>query len=294
MATEPSGAPESALRRALLVMAATGRTLPSLSRLSACPSAPARLVLLAAALGALTGCAAETSASPTVIVGAAASLRPVVEELADGFGAEVTVVAGSSGALAAQVRQGAPVDLFISADDRFTTELARDGFLRAESVGELARGELAAVTTLPDSPTDAAKLAASADVRRVALANPELAPYGAAARRYLRDAGVWNVIGEKIVYGENAAQALQFVASGSAEVGFVPISLALTPGAASLRRLDTLPAEVSAGLVVTAGVVEGSANAELVERFMAHARSAAGAPAWERYGYVQFGGEEGA
>ena len=102
------------------------------------------------------------------------------------------------------------------------------------------------------------------------------------------------MIGEKIVYGENAAQALQFVASGSAEIGFVPISLVLTPSAASLRRLDALPAEVSAGLVVTAGVVEGSANAELAERFAAHARSSAGAPAWERYGYVQLHGEEGA
>ena len=72
------------------------------------PAATARLALLAAALGALTGCAAGDSPAPVVVVGAAASLRPVVEELAEGFDAEVTIVAGSSGALAAQVRQGAP------------------------------------------------------------------------------------------------------------------------------------------------------------------------------------------
>ena len=294
MATEPSGAPESALRRALLVLTRTGLTFPTLRRRSPCSDGLAQFALLAAAFSALAGCAGGGPVTPAIVVGAAASLRPVVEALADGFDAEVTVVAGSSGALAAQVRQGAPIDLFISADDRFTAELARDGFLRAESVVELARGELTAVTTLRDSPTDAAKVVASGDVRRVALANPELAPYGAAARRYLRDAGVWNVIDEKVVFGENAAHALQFVASGSAEIGFVPLSLALSSGGASLRRLDALPAEVSAGLVVTAGVVKGSANAKLAERFAAHARSAAGAAAWGRYGYVPLDGEESA
>ncbi len=267
------------------------------------PSLRARLALLAVSLAGISACAAPGSTDAALTVGVAASLQPVVDELARDFDGRVTLAAGASGALAAQVRQGAPIDLFISADRRFTDELASSGLLDSASVAHLAKGELVAVTTLPAlqpsaaSPApaaDPAGLAAAPSTRHVALANPELAPYGAAARQYLADAGVWDVISDKLVYGENAAQTLQFVATGNAEVGFVPLSLALASTERDLRLLDALDADASSALVVTAGVVIGARQAQLAEQFIAHAQNPSAGAVWERYGYTLPGESEGA
>ena len=250
--------------------------------------------VLAVALAAMAALACAACASPTdadappLTIGVAASLRPVAEELAAGFDGEVVFVAGSSGSLAAQVRQGAPVDALISADARRTAELADEGLL-AGGAAPLARGELVAVTPLAPSPTlpeGAAGLAASDSVRSVALANPELAPYGAAALRYLRAMEAWDAVSPKAVYGENVAQTLTFAASGNADVAFVPLSLWLAAEHAGLRRLDPLPDGASAELVVTAGVVAGAPGAAEAERFLAYAASDAARAVWERHGFA--------
>ena len=241
-----------------------------------------------AALATCAACAAPADARPELLVGAAASLRPVVIELAERFegqyDARVTVVAGASGTLAHQVRQGAPLDLFIAADARFTEELARDGLLDASSIVEAATGEMVMVTTLPDTPDDPAVLLRQPSVERVALANPELAPYGAAARRYLESVGVWQEVADRVVYGENVAQAFQFVASGNAEVGFVPLSLFLASMPDGVRSLG-LPPESSAGLLVTAGIPLGANEETLAHHFITLMRDPAEAETWERFGY---------
>ncbi len=249
-------------------------------------------LLLVVMLAGLAACVASGPERPTLTVGSAASLRPAVEELAQAFEPDVTIVTGASGTLAAQVRQGAPIDVFISADGRFTTNLANDGFLDRMSVAELARGELVAVTTLESAPTDPVALVLGDMVTHIALANPDLAPYGAAARRYLEGAGVWDRIADKVVYGENVAQALQFVTSGNAEVGFVPLSLTLASQSEMLRRLDELPAEASSVLVVTAGATTETEQEELAGRFIAFLQDASSGPVWKRYGYTPLAGAE--
>ena len=250
-------------------------------------------LLLVVMLAGLAACVAPGPERPALTVGAAASLRPVVEELAQAFESDVTIVAGASGTLAAQVRQGAPIDVFISADRRFTTNLADDGFLDRNSLAELARGELVAVTTLDGASADPVALVAGDRVAHIALANPDLAPYGAAARRYLESTGVWDRIAGKVVYGENVAQALQFVISGNTEVGFVPLSLTLASQSEMLRRLDALPAEASSALVVTAGSTMSTEQEELAERFIAFLQGASSGPIWKRYGYAPLAGAEG-
>ncbi len=271
--------------------------MPRLPFRGPCPALQQRLLLIAVLLGAIPACGAP-AAEPSLTIGVAASLRPAVEKLAQGFDSDITIIAGASGTLAAQLRQGAPMDLFISADQHFTDALAASGILSPDSIAGLARGELVAVTTLPPSPNsaldDAAEFAAEPFIRHVALANPELAPYGAAARQYLRNAGMWDIIASRIVYGENAAQTLQFVAAGSADLGFVPLSLALASGEPKLRRLAPLPPKASADLVVTAGVVSASPQAGLAERFLTYARGEASGEAWERYGYASLNGVEDA
>ena len=120
----------------------------------------------------------------------------------------------------------------------------------------------------------------------MALANPEIAPYGEAAVRYLRDTGLWEEAAERIVYGENVAHAFQFVASGNAELGFVPRSLFIASDARVLRALGPLPPEASAGLQVTAGVSEESEAEDIARRFIASLIDAAAIETWRQFGYT--------
>lgn len=278
-------------------------------RIAAAGGAAVSLAL--SAFAALAACASpQAEREPELLVGVAASLRPVAEAFAERFeaerGATVTLVTGSSGALAEQLRQGAPLDLILSADARRVAALAADGLLAPGSVRHMATGELVAVTTLHDADkgaNDVASLLRGADeeaddvasllrggrVRRVALANPELAPYGEAARRYLQDAGLWESAEPLAVYGASVAQALQYAASGTAELGFVARSL-LADGAAAnfpgLRALPPLPEDASDELRVAIGVSATSPNAKRAGEFAAFLEDPARAGVWPRFGYA--------
>ena len=243
------------------------------------------LVLLATAC--ISG---ESESEPALLVGVAVSTQPVVAELATRFesehGTSVTLVTGASGTLAEQLRQGALLDLLISADNRYTFSLAADGSLDPASISVLATGELVAITNLDNQADDVPSLLKSAAVRHVALANPDIAPYGRAAKRYLQDAGLWEQAAERVVYGENVAHAFQFVTSGNAELGFVPRSLVIAADAEGVRALPALPAEASAGLQVTAGVSEGSDAPDTAARFIASLSNAQAFEFWRQFGYT--------
>ena len=229
--------------------------------LAAAFALPAALTLAFAAFAAFAACASpQAEREPELLVGVAASLQPVAEAFAERFeaerGASVTLVVGSSGALAEQLRQGAPLDLILSADARRIAALDADGLLEPGSIRHPATGELVAVTNLHRADGDAddvASLLRGGRVRRIALANPELAPYGEAARRYLQDAGLWETAEPLAVYGATVAQALQYAASGAAELGFVARSLLTAPAAAELgsaaRPLRATPDAAELGSV---------------------------------------------
>ena len=225
-----------------------------------------------------------------LLVGVAASIQPAAEEFALRFesehGISVTLVTGASGTLAEQLRQGAPLDLIVSADSRYTSALASDGLLVPASAAVLATGELVAITNQDHGADDVSTLLRGGAVRHIALANPDIAPYGEAAERYLRDTGLWEESAGRIAYGENVAHAFQFVVSGNAEVGFVPRSLLIASNSRGIRALAPLPPEASAGLQVTAGVSSGSSAPETAERFIASMLDAQAIETWERFGYV--------
>lgn len=254
-----------------------------------------RVIAAALALAALApACASPTAErEPAILVGVAASLLPVAEAVAQRFeserGASVTLVTGSSGALAEQLRQGAPLDLILSADERRVADLDADGLLAPGSVRRVATGELVAVTSIADA-ADVAPLLRSGRVRRVALANPAAAPYGEAARRHLRNAGLWEIAEPLAVYGASVAQALQYVAAGDAELGFVARSLLIASGdgagSGGVHALPPLPHDASAGLRVTVGVSAASPNAKTAGEFSEFLRDPERAEAWTRYGYA--------
>lgn len=185
-------------------------------------------------------------------VAAAADLKFALTEVAERFlrdsGRQVKLAFGSSGNFTHQIEQGAPFELFLSADEHYVFRLADQGLTRD-------RGTLYAVGRLVlfaphGSPlhvdrTLAGLKAALADsrIKRFAIANPEHAPYGRAARAVLEHAGLWPVIKPKLVVGENASQAMQFAASGSSQGGIVPLSLSKAEEVARLGRFALIPAE---------------------------------------------------
>lgn len=156
---------------------------------------------------------------------------------------------GSTGNLARQIREGAPFEVFIAADEQFVLDLARDGYTRDE--GALyAEGRL--VLAVPDgsrlladgSLQDLRQALDEGRVTRFAIANPEHAPYGARAEEALRHAGLWEELRPLLVLGENVSQAAQFALSGETDGGIIAHSLALSPELAGKGAFDLLPADL--------------------------------------------------
>lgn len=170
-----------------------------------------------------------------VTVAAAADLRFALDGVAAAFreeheDIEVALTYGSSGSLFAQIGQGAPFDVFLSADVEYPRRLAAAGHAPPWEVFVYAVGRLA-VWVPAGSPLDLERegMRALLDprVRNVAIANPEHAPYGRAAVAAMRSLGVYDGVAEKLVLGESVAQAAQFVQSGAADAGVIALSLAL-------------------------------------------------------------------
>jgi molybdate transport system substrate-binding protein len=189
------------------------------------------------------------------IVAAASDLKFALTEIATRFedetGRKVQLNFGSSGNFARQIQQGAPFELFMSADEDFVFRLADAGLTRD-------RGDLYAVGRIvlyapKNSPLrlDAQLQGVRAGwqhVRRFAIANPEHAPYGRAAEQALRALGLWEFVQPKLVLGENIAQTAQFVTTGNAQVGIVALSLALAPELAAAGDYVLLPDSLHAPL----------------------------------------------
>lgn len=206
--------------------------------------------LLVACVVALAPLAARAADAPAIA--AAADLKFALSELADQFrrdsGREVKLAFGSSGNFKHQIEHGAPFEMFLSADEAYVFQLADRGLTRDRgtlyAVGRLALFAPHGSPLAVDSDLSGLRAAvAGSGIRRFAIANPDHAPYGRAARAVLRHLGVWAAIESRLVFGENAAQAMQFAASGSSQGGIVPLSLSKPPEVAKLGTFAVIPAE---------------------------------------------------
>ncbi|MFN3655960.1 MAG: molybdate ABC transporter substrate-binding protein [Pseudolabrys sp.] len=216
----------------------------------------ARLSAILAMLIALV-VPAPVTAQETASVAAAADLKFALEEINTLFKAETGKVAkltfGSSGNFTTQLMQGAPFDIFLSADEGFVFQLADAG--KAVDRGVLyAEGRIVLFAPKgssfsPDAGfNDLRKAVADGRIQKFAIANPEHAPYGRAAEQALKGQGLWDAIKPKLVFGENVSQAAQFAASGSAQGGIFAYSLALAPAVGGLGRYVLIPSEWHAPL----------------------------------------------
>jgi molybdate transport system substrate-binding protein len=185
--------------------------------------------LLLAGLALFAG-ACQSNPDQPLTVGAAASFTLALDEIGPAFGqvsgAAPTISIGSTGQLAQQIRNGAPFDLFLAADATHIDQLIEDGFILPESRTRIAFGRLVVIGTLEqslelDSMDDLATHAAG----RIAIANPDHAPYGLAAIQALENSGMVSLVENRIIYAETVRQAAQMVESGNADIGIVAASV---------------------------------------------------------------------
>jgi molybdate transport system substrate-binding protein len=208
------------------------------------------LTLMAAIL-AVAGSATPLRAQAPPRIAAAANLNVALSEIAAAFaasdGARVELVFGASGVLTRQIRDGAPFELFLAADEEFPRQLTEAGLTRGAgavyAVGRLAlfapHGSPLAVDPRLEGLT---RLVQSRTLSRFAIANPDVAPYGRAAEAVLRKHGLWEAIRPRLVMGDTIAQAAQFATTGNAAGGLIAYSLVFNPGLAARGTFAVIPA----------------------------------------------------
>ena len=214
------------------------------------------------------------------ILVAAASDLAIVEkdllELAGGGGTEIRFTFGSSGQLASQIRNGAPYDVFLAANEKFVTDLQAAGKVIPDTVGPYTKGRIAFW-----SRSNSFSLGALGDpaVRHIAIANPAHAPYGAAAKQFLERQASWDKIQPKLVFAENVRQALQFAESGNAEVAIVSWAHVKRRGGILLDASFHDPL-IQAGAVVT-----GTKNEARARKFLALLTGPGGQAVLNQFGF---------
>ena len=248
-----------------------------------------RLSVLPAVLLWLTPAGA---AAQTLAVAAASDLQAALPPIAARFerdtGHAVSVTFGSSGNFFTQIQNGAPFDVLLSADIDYPRRLDAAGLSEPGSLYQYAQGRLV-LWTRGDSGFDVRRgLMGLADprVRRVAIANPEHAPYGRAAVAALRHAGLYERVRDKLVLGENISQAAQFAQSGSADAGLVALALALSPALESIGTYADIPASWYPPIEQAACILAASRQKVLARQFLDYLRKPETVRILQSYGFT--------
>lgn len=252
---------------------------------------PALIVLFAAGPMASAQIAETDADVPNVA--AAADLQFALQELASAFkqetGREIRLTFGSSGNFFRQISEGAPFQMFLSADEKFVADLAAAAL--TEDEGDLyAIGRIVIIirhgSTLKADGTleDLGVALRDGRLQKFAIANPEHAPYGKRAEEALRHAGLWDAIKDRLVLGENVAQAAQFATSGAAEGGIVAYSLALSPNVSKLGAYELIPDGWHQPLRQRMVLMKGAGDTARL--FYGFVKSRSGRSILNRYGFV--------
>jgi molybdate transport system substrate-binding protein len=228
----------------------------------------------------------------TITIAAAADLtfafKQVVPEFEKESDDQVRLSFGSSGNFFAQIRNGAPYDLFFSADIGYPKKLEAAGLTEPGTLYEYAVGRIV-LWTLNQSPFDLAKgLAILTDpgIHKIAIAEPSHAPYGRAAVAALKSDKLYDEVKDKLVRGENIAQTAQFVQSGAADVGILALSLALSPTLQTQGRYQEIPGTLYPPIEQAVVILKASRNKSAAEAFIAFLKEPEKVALMKRYGFV--------
>jgi molybdate transport system substrate-binding protein len=235
----------------------------------------------------------QPSGSRVIQIAAAADLKFALEEIVRQFQTQHPDISarasyGSSGLFYSQILNQAPFDLFYSADLAYPKRLADLGFASEKSLFVYAVGSLV-LWVSNSSSIDLDMLGMKAlmltTVHHVAIANPKHAPYGRAAEEALRASGIYEAIREKLVHGENVSQAMQFVQSGSAEIGILALSLALAPGVRGQGRFWKIPPDRYSRMEQGGVMLRWARDASATRLFREFVQGSQGRAIMARYGF---------
>src|SRR5580704_10680801 len=232
------------------------------------------------------------SADREINVAAAADLSAAVQEVATSYekrtGVAVKLSFGASGALTQQIQNGAPFDVFFSADMDYPRQLIAAGQADGATLYRYAVGQL--VLWVPkDSPLDVEHkgmdVLLDPSVKKISVANPQHAPYGRAAAAALKHYGLSEKVSDRLVLGENVAQAAQFVESGNAQAGFVALAHAMAPAMRGKGKYWLVPAEAYPTLAQGVVVLARSEHKKDAAEFVEYVKTAEVSAVLRRYGF---------
>lgn len=227
-----------------------------------------------------------------ITIAAASDLKFALNEAVNQFHQnnprdEINVIYGSSGKIFTQIQQGAPYDIYFSADISYPNLLVKEGFAKGPTI-PYAIGRI--VLWAPNGKLNAAKMSLenllNPAIKRIAIANPKHAPYGKRAEEALKVAGVWPQLERKLVYGENISQTAQFVQTGNAEVGIIALSLALSSELSKNGRYYLIPNNLHAPLEQGYIITKRAEQNPLAQKFAHFMASPKARNIMVKYGFI--------
>lgn len=226
-----------------------------------------------------------------ITVAAAADLQFAMQDISSKFqkesGKTVKVIYGSSGSFFQQLENGAPFDMFFSANLDYAKKLERDGLTEPESYYEYAKGKIV-LWVRNESGIDlnsGMKVFLDPSIKKVAIANPEHAPYGQAAVAAMQKENIYAQVKNKLVLGENISQTATFVESGSADIGIVALSLVVSPNMKDKGRYVVVPASDYPPIEQACVILRSSKNKDTAQQFLSFIKTAAMADVLRSYGF---------
>ena len=242
-----------------------------------------------AILAAVSLC--QLCAAQEITVAAAADLQSAMKDVTDRFeketGKTVKVIYGSSGNFFQQIQNGAPFDMFFSANLDYPKKLEAAGLTNAGGYYQYAKGKIV-LWVRNDSKLDLSpglQMLSNASVSKIAIANPEHAPYGQAAVAAMQKAGLYDKVKSKLVLGENISQTASFALSGSADVGIIALSLALSQNMRDKGHYVEIPADEYPPIEQACVILKSSKNADTAQQFLSFVKTDETGKVFQSYGF---------
>jgi molybdate transport system substrate-binding protein len=216
------------------------------------------------------------------------AFREIVTEYEKASGNHVRLTLGSSGNFYAQIQNGAPFDLYFSADIAYPQKLEEAGLTVPGSLYQYAVGRIVMWTGHEShiDVTQGFEALREPTVKKIAIANPKHAPYGRAAVAAMEYFKVYDQVKDKLILGENISQAAQFIESGACDIGIIALSLAVAPAMKSRGTYWEVPAEAHPALEQGAVIMKSSKQQESAKQFLAFIKGAQGQEIMKRYGFT--------
>ncbi|RFC36415.1 MAG: molybdate transport system substrate-binding protein [Candidatus Nitrotoga sp. LAW] len=226
----------------------------------------------------------------TITIVAASSIKFAMTDIVNKFNAEhhnneVKPIYGASGKFTSQIQNGAPFDMFFAADTNFPQILKIEGLTSTDPV-VYAIGKLVIWSSTMDATKLTLQKLSEPAIRKLAIANPELAPYGMRAKEAMKSAGVWEKIKDKLVFGENVEHTAQMVSTGAADAGIIPLSLALNPAMVKQGGYSLIDDGIHEPLAQAFVITKRAKGSALARQFAAYFQTPEARKIMESYGFV--------